>query len=217
MPRDPGCKVDRVVAEYGLDDGASDAESIHDRLLARWTGADGRSAEGYRTLTAWFNERLLRRVYEDHGREALGTRVEHDYEALVGDDEFRREDVLESLRADGIDADAILEDLVSWGTMRTHLQECLDGEKDTDSADGDWERDTVSMAESFAAEKVESALSSLASKGELAGVDDASVSVQVHLTCDHCPTRVPFDVALDRGYVCERHSDTDATRRAESP
>lgn len=201
------CKVDRVIREYDL------GESTDDQLLARWVGEDGRDGDGYRTLTDWFNQRLLRTVYDEHGRDVLGARVEHDYETLRGDDELERQEMTESLRSDGIDADRVTSDMVSWGTMRTHLQDCLGGEKDTSPSESDWERESVSMARSFAREKVDDALSSLASKGELAGVAQSSVSVQVQVQCEACPTRVPLDVAIDRGYVCEDHSDpsTDQT------
>lgn len=203
------CKVDRVVEAYGLAGADPRHASIHDGLLARWQGTDGHSAVGYRTLTEWFNERLLRRACVESGRDIAGGRVSHDYEALTGDDELRRAEVEESLRADGVDADSLVDDMVSWGTMRTHLTECLDGAKER--AGGDWERDAVGMAVSFAREKVEAALSSLGTKGELAGLDRASVSVQVQVQCEACPTRVPLAVALDRGYVCETHAGDTAS------
>jgi hypothetical protein len=198
------CKVDRVVEAYGLDESVR-GESVDDRLLARWTGEDGRPAEGYRTLTDWFNERLLRRVYDNHGRDSLGGRVENDYAALTGEDDLLATEVAESLRADGIDADQLRSDLVSWGTVRTHLTECLDGEKDTSRSESEWERDAVATARSVAEGKAADALSSLASRDRVAGADTATVTVQVQVGCEECPTRVPFDVALERGYVCEQH------------
>ena len=200
------CKIDRVVETYGLDE-TGDGRSLDERLLARWTGSDDRPAEGYRTLTEWFNKRLLRNVYDEHGRDSLGGRVESDYDALTSDDELVATEVAESLRADGIDAESVRQDLVSWGTMRTHLKECLDGEKDVSPSESGWERDAVAKARSFAAEKAESALSSLASKGVVADADTAAIEVGIHVSCPECPTRVPFDVALERGYVCERHRD----------
>jgi hypothetical protein len=200
------CKVDEVVDRYDLERADPRYESLNEGLLHRWRGSDGRDAVGYRPLTEWFHKRLLRRVYDEHGRETLGERIEHEYRALTGDDEILREEVVESLAADDIDAAAIREDLVSWGTMRTHLQECLEGTKPSEPSSGDWERETVAMARSFATEKVEQAVSSLSSKNDLAGREDVSVAVEVQLACAHCPTRVPFEVALDRGYVCEDHA-----------
>lgn len=203
MTRPGDCKVDTAIERYGLEDPQYD--SVDEGLLARWLGEDGHGEHGYRTLTAWFNKRVLRTAYEDHGRKSLGNRIEADYEALTGDDELVRQEVEADIRADGIDVAELTGSLVSWGTMRTHLTECLDAEKSTASGSSDWQRDAIEMARSFATEKVEGALSSLATDGEFDGADDVSVDVEVRLRCDECPTVVPFDVAVRRGYVCEQH------------
>jgi hypothetical protein len=195
-----------VIAEYGLDGADPRHGSIHEGLLARWRGEGSHSETGYRTLTEWFNRRLLRQVCADSGRDVGAGRVDHDYDALTGEDDLHRAEVADSLRADGVDVDRVVSDMVSWGTMRTHLTDCLDGEKASASG-GDWERDTIEMARGFAREKVESALSSLETKGALDGVARTAVTVQVQVQCQECPTRVPLEVALDRGYVCETHAD----------
>lgn len=210
MASDSGCKVDTVVDKYDL--GAADPvyDSLDEGLLARWTGR-GRTEMGYRTLTDWFNKRLLTAVYEGQSRETLGARLDSDYEVLRDGDPLVREELHESLRADGIDAEAVQQDLVSWGTMRTHLQECLDGEKATQSATTEWEVASVRTALDVAAEKTETAVSSLAEKGRLDGGSAADVAVQVQLGCGACPTRVPLDVALERGYVCADHGSQPAT------
>lgn len=208
---EPSCKVGEVIERNGLETADPRYESLNDGLVRRWTGADDHAPMGYRPLTDWFNKRLLRRVYDEHGRDALGERVDHDYDVLTSDDGLVREEIVESLEADGIDGAAVREAMVSWGTMRIHLKQCLDAEKGRETESSDWERDSVSMARSFATEKVERALSALANKKEFDGLDDVSVSIQIQLACDHCPTQVPFEVALDRGYVCEQH--TGATER----
>jgi hypothetical protein len=199
-----GCKVDRVVAEFDLEEADPRHESIHEGLLARWRGEGSHGAVGYRTLTEWFNRRLLRQVWAEQGPVAP-SRVEWVHEALTGEDDLERAEAAERLRTDGVDADRVESAMVSWGTMRTHLTDCLGGEKDVESG-GDWERDSIEMARSFAGEKVESALSSLATKGAIDGVDRSTVVVQVQVECEECPTRVPLEVALDRGYVCETHA-----------
>lgn len=204
------CKVDRVSDRYGLEGGAGYG-SVDDHLLARWTGAEG-SALGYRRLTEWFNKRLLRRTYDDHGRDALASRVDDDYATLTGEDDIRRGELLDGLAADGVDGEALREDMVSWGTMRNHLRGCLDAEKQAPQATTDWEREQVDVARAHAAGKVEEALTSLGNKGRVADAEGASVEVQVQLACGECPNRVPFPVALRRGYVCERHGGDAAGR-----
>jgi hypothetical protein len=201
-----GCKVDEVVERYGLASADPVYDTLDEGLLARWTGADERDAMGYRSLTEWFNKRLLKRVYDEHGRETLGARLDSDHEVLQGDDDLVRAELVESLRADGVDGDELSDALVSWGTMRTHLQECLDGRKETEPANTDWEVESVETAVDVAEGKAATAVSALAAKGRLADGADAGVAVQVWLSCGSCPTRTPFDVALERGYVCEDHA-----------
>jgi hypothetical protein len=200
-----GCKVEFVADRYDLDRHESRYESIDDRLLARWTGADDAEAVGYRTLADWFNKRLLRASYDEHGREVTGARVESDHEALTGDDDLLRQEVLDDLADARIDGDRLLDDMISWSTLRTHLTACLDGEKPTPEAETDWEQDSVDVARDIALSNVSEAVSALAAKGTLPGGDEADVQVQVLLSCPSCPTRIPFEDAVERGYVCREH------------
>jgi len=205
MSREGGCKVDAVTEAYALDPAGDRFPTLDDYLLARWTGADGGEARGYRTLAAEFNRRLLKRVYDAHGRDALAARLEHEYETLVGDDALRRAELEDDLAADGIDAERVRGDLVSWGTMATHLKGCLDGEKPPPRATTDWERRSIDIATDRARAKVAEAVSSLAGKGELAGQATPEVDLDVRLACPVCGARVPLSIALERGFVCEDH------------
>lgn len=205
MSQGAGCKVEVVTDAYGLQPAGSRYDSLDDYLLARWTGADGRESVGYRTLTDEFNQRLLKRVYDQRGREVLGARLESDYQTLLGEDDLRRAELEDVLAADGLDAERLRRDMVSWGTMATHLKECLDGQKDPPTATTDWERRSITIATDRTTAKVREAVSALTSKGELAADEGVEVGVQVRLGCPACETRVPLAIALDRGYVCETH------------
>lgn len=198
-----GCKVDVVTDSYDLAPPGGRHDGLDEYLLARWQGTDGRAPVGYRTLAAEFNRRLLRQVYEEHGRDVLDARLESDYETLTGEDDLQRAELVEYLEAAGIDVDRVCRDMVSWGTLATHLKECLGAEKPTPSADGDWERRSIDIATDRAVAKAEEAVNSLAQKRGLPR--DVDVSVQVHLECPECRTRVPLDVALGREYVCDTH------------
>jgi len=197
-----GCKVDRAVERFGLT--GTGGGDLHGELLSRWRG-EGYPEQGYRRLTDWYNTRLLKQVYDAHGRPTVGTRVESDYEALTGEDRLLREEVLDDLRADGVDAEAVAGALVSWSTMRHHLNDCLEGSKPTPESDSDWERRSVAIATDRAAEKVADAAGSLASKGAVAGADGAEVAVEAYLVCPECGLRVSFAQARERGYVCRDH------------
>jgi DNA-binding transcriptional ArsR family regulator len=131
--------------------------------------------------------------------------VSSEYEALTGDDELAREEVLEDLRSDGIDAAAVVDDMVSWSTLRHHLKDCLEAEKAPARAATDWERESVRIAQERTAQKVSDALRSLESKGELPQAERAEVAVQVQLSCPECPVRVSLAEALNRGYICREH------------
>lgn len=205
MTESPRCKVDYVTDRYSLDATVTRYGSLDERLSHRWVGADGAEPEGYRSLADWFNRHLLKTVYDERGRKTLGRRLESDYEALTGDDDLVREEVLDDLRDDGIDAGRLVDDMVSWSSMRRHLQECLDAEKPSDESATDWERESVAVAKDVVERKVDEALRSLETKGRLPGADRSDVELQVLLSCPECPTRIPFADAVERGFVCDDH------------
>lgn len=207
-----GCKVDSLIERHTPTVPDPGYESVDEYLVARWTGTDGRSADGYKALTNWFNKRLLKRVYEEHGRDTVSVHLDREYEVITGDEnkDIQRDELAADLAADGLDIDEIKTELVSWSTMRHHLKGCLEAEKDTTPAETDWEANTVQMARERAAEKAQSVLSSLTSKGRLRDADRAQVDVQVKLSCPNCSVRVPFEDAVERGYVCNTHSETDS-------
>jgi len=205
-----GCKVDSLIERHALTVPDAGYESVDEYLVARWTGSDGRSAVGYKALTEWFNKRLLKRIYDEHDRGTVNVHLEREYEIITGDQDIQRDELAADLATDGLDIDDIADELVSWSTMRHHLKGCLDAEKDTTPAETDWETNTVQMTRERAVEKARSVLSSLTSKGRLRDADRAQVDVQVKLSCPDCSVRVPFEDAVERGYVCETHAETES-------
>ncbi|MGM0389906.1 MAG: rod-determining factor RdfA [Natrinema limicola] len=209
MTKDYCCKLGRVADQYDLT-GGPNVDSLDEALLARWQGTGGFSEHGYRTLTDWFNERLLERAYERAGRRVSDTQLDAEFEVLLGDDELKKLDLEDELAEAGVDAEGVRGDMISWSTMRVHLTECLEGEKKR-VARTDWERNSIEIARSQAATKIEEAVDSLGSKGRVTGAEAAAVSIDVQLHCDQCEASVPLVVAVDRGYVCEKHhKETDS-------
>lgn len=204
MSRDR-CKVEDAVDNYNLHAPTEDAESIHEYLIARWTGNQGYQSVGYRKLTDWFNKQLIRQTYDEHGRSTIGTRVESDYEALTQGTGLVREEIIDDLNASGIDAESLLNDMISPRTMHRHLTGCLNVQKETPEAKSDWERESIEIARAQLEEKVSKAVSSLASKNEYRGAEEADIDIRIYLSCPECTTRVPFESGLHRGYVCEDH------------
>ncbi|MFD1647858.1 rod-determining factor RdfA [Haloarchaeobius litoreus] len=210
------CKVGLLVDEYDLDSGET-TDDIDDQLVSRWLGTGRQSSVGYRTLTEWFNKRLLRHAYERAGRTTISARIDGDYEALTADG-IEKMEVVDELAADGIDAEAVLDDMISWSTMRNHLKDCLQASKEQQQADTDWERESIEIARERSTQKVKEALKSFKSKGRIEDEQDVEVDVRVQLCCSECPTRVPLDVALNRNYVCPDHKSIapeDAERSIE--
>jgi len=205
-----GCKVDTLVERYDLGVSSKGYDSVDGYLVDRWTGADGRSADGYKSLTTWFNKRLLKRIYEEHDRETMGLHLAQEYELITGEDDIRQDELAADLATFGLDIEDVQRELISWSTMRHHLKDCLDAEKETQPATTDWESNTVDMARERTEEKARSVLSSLDSKGKLAAAERVDVDVEVKLGCPECSVRVPFENALERGYVCETHAETES-------
>ncbi|MFB6110118.1 MAG: rod-determining factor RdfA [Halodesulfurarchaeum sp.] len=203
------CKVARVAEKYGVPDAVPSELTLSDALLARWQGRDGYREHGYRTLTDWFNRQLFERAAERADRRVSDPQLTAEYEVLTGEDELQKLDLQDELAAAGIDAEQLLADMVSWSSMRGHLTDCLGGEK-TREATTDWERNSIEISRSQARGKIEEAVAALGSKGEIAGAEEAAVSIDVHLHCDRCDTAVPLVVALERGHVCEIHHAVDS-------
>lgn len=199
------CKVDTVRDRYDIDTPSAAFEDLGGYLVARWRGDEGFDATGYKQLTEWFNKRLLETEYDRHGRETLGTRLDSEFEALVGDDDATRREVIEDLAADGIDAERVAGDFVSWSTMRRHLNGCLDAEKEPATAKTAWEVESIRIATEQAASKARDALGSLGRKGQLAGGEDIDIDVQLEVSCPECETSRQLADALERGYVCAEH------------
>lgn len=199
------CKVDRVVDAFDLDAPSADASTLDAFLLDRWKGQDGQDPMGYRTLTEWFNKRLLKRVYDARGRAAIATRLDSEYAALTGDDDLARKELIRDLEEDGIDTERLLDGFVSWSTMRHHLTGCLGGEKASQAGDSDWERESLEAIRESTEARVDKVVRSLSSKGKVPGAADCVVHVDIQLSCPECPTRVSVERALDQGYVCRTH------------
>lgn len=209
------CKADDLIERYNLSPPREEYEMLDEYLLARWKGLDGLESEGYQTLTEWFNKRVLARIYEEHGRDTPKYRIDAEYEILTAEQDARYDELAADLATNGIDIDNVQAELLSWSTMRRHLNECLGGEKEPMPPTSDWELESIEVARSKAIEKAQSALQSLSSKQRLPDATKADVDIQVKLSCPQCPTRVSIKDAVDRGYVCKDHFQTVPERPSE--
>ncbi len=201
------CKVDDLIAEHGLTAPERRYSSVDDYLAKRWTGGDGRTPEGYGRLTDWFNKRVLKAVYETNGRSTVSIHLDREYDVITADDNIQRAELAADLEGDGMDIDDLRRTLVSRGTIRNHLKDCLDVTKDTGAArdSAATRAKTIASAKRLAASKTEDVLSGLAADGVVPGADGAEIDVEIRIQCPECNVRVPIEDAIERGYVCGRH------------
>lgn len=193
MENEYGCKVCRVLDERGL-------ERYNERMIDQWQG-DKQTRKGYRELARWLNVTLLRREMDRAGLSTLGDEAESKYDRLVAGDSNAAE-IEHILEREGIDVDGLQGDFVSYGVVRTHIKECLGAEYEK-SQSSEWEREAIDIATDHARSKIEDAVSSLRSKGELDAGGEIDVTVTAELECSNCHSKVPLQRAVRREYLCE--------------
>jgi DNA-binding transcriptional ArsR family regulator len=199
------CKTGEMIYKYEFDRG-----EIDDTVAAKWRGEDGHTELSINDVGHWFNKQILTNVYQDHGRSTPEYKVDAEYEVLADDDvpEHKRAELVSELEADGIDVDELTDHFVSYSTVYRHLRECIGAEKNTDdNTDSDWERDGIEVAKDNFQTRVIKSLRALSNKDRLAGYEDSELEFSAHLRCDYCPTSVPVETVIDRGYVCATHND----------
>lgn len=187
------CKVCRVIDERHITNG-------DDRLLTRWHG-DGTQRMGYRKLARWLNVTMLRQEMDQVGITTLGGEAESKYDRLRGNNPTVAVEIRETLEAEGINMEQLESDFVSYGVIRTHIKECLGGDREETSSD--WERESIEIARDLATKKTTEAVTSLLNKGTLESSGDISVDLAIALECELCHARIPLERSLRRGYICD--------------
>lgn len=184
-----GCKIDRIVERRGLSDVEADLRRRHE------------SGASLRELESVFNRAVLRRELRDRHVEILHGEVENTYQLLTGDDvrAGARIEAIGRLERAGVDVDELLDDFVSYQTVRTHLRECIgrDTARESTIDRSDGERTIFSMlARSEAV--IEQTLDRFRSAGILqTGPLDLTVSARV--ACQHCGREYSISKLLEEG------------------
>ena len=199
------CKIQRLADTYELY-GTEQTPDIDEYLVNRWLGRHDYPITSVRRLADWFNFRIMRDIYANHGRNTLESYIEIDYQTITQEDEFNSLSLKEDLEADGIDLESLRNDLISASTMYRHLSNCLGIEKERNSSkESNWEHNKFSHAKNYFMEQVQSVLASYDSKGEIPRASEASFEVRVLLDCPECSTSVTLARALSQGYICQNH------------
>lgn len=205
------CKVEKILAQYGLTHDIGDGD-VEQHLLARWRGEGEYSATGLRPLKDWLNKQVLKSVYTEHDRNTLGNRIDADYDAISGEDPDVA--VLSDLEADGIEAEPLRADFLSTTTLYRHFTNCLDANKQTQNTESQeasaWEAEKVDYAREVIKQSVVESLQSLENKDRVPKASQAEIKTEIILGCPHCGTQVSFERAVNRGYICRNHLTGDS-------
>lgn len=200
------CKVGRTSAKHGLDDAGQ--SSMDERLETLWLGDRRATGRSVRDLTDYYNKTVLKEVYIQQSRDFLSDHMNSDYEALTGDDDAKRAEVVDSLDADGIDAEALRNDFVSAPTMYRHLTNCLELEKERSESE-DWEENSLSVTYDNTERYISNILESWDRKDVVPHASHAETTVRIYLECPVCDTRTTIERARRRGYVCADHMNKE--------
>lgn len=198
------CKVGIAIEKYDLSTRVA-GESVNETLIDRWGTTNGAASTSIRSLKDWLNKQILIAVASQHGRKTIQTRIESDYNAIVGDDEDARQLVIDDLESDGIDTAALLDDFVSTATMYRHLTTCLEVTREESASDTKWEEEKIEFILSNTRENKADILQSWENKNVVPHASEAGISVKLYVECPECGRQTDLRYLKDRGVVCEDH------------
>jgi len=211
------CKVGEVTNRYQIRH-PTNFDSVNNYLVTRWCGLDGLQKTGLRPLVDWFNKSVLESVYFRQDRHQIDSHIDSDYQILHSVSEEQHSDrqvLLDDLRQDGIDGEAVSNDFVSTTTLYRHLTNCLNAEKEREKSHCDWERKQVSHIRDRTNNDLQNVLTSLDNKERIIGAADVDTSVTLYLKCPVCTREVCFKQAIHQGYVCQLHLPAEDGEKSE--
>lgn len=198
------CKVGNLIEQYNITS-ASNNDDVQDYLVQRWVGRGDYTPTGLRPLKNWLNKQAMKTAYTNNNRDTFDSRIDSEYEAITGEDvDFA---ILEDMSSDGVDTEQLRSDFISTATLYRHLTSCLDVNKSSKNkpASTEWEQDKIDYAKTVVEQSLEESLQSLDNKGKLPGASQATITTEVIVGCPECNTRVGFERAVARGYICRDH------------
>lgn len=198
------CKVGDAIDKHDLSERVA-GDSVDDLLRQRYLGVNNAPQTSIRSLKNWLNKQILIAVVSPHGRKTIQTRIDSDYEALVGDDADRRQLVIDDLESDGIDTAELQDDFVSTATMYRHLTNCLNASREESNTSTNWEAEKVDFTIANARNNIENILQSWDSKGTVPQASQANVSVKIYVECPECGKQTDIRYLEDRKVICEDH------------
>jgi len=201
-----GCKVDRVCAERDLP-------TLAERLVERRTETDA----SLRDLERFFNRSVLAAAMRAAGMELLEAEAANVYRLLAADDvsHAARTEARDRLARAGVDVDAVTGDFVTYGTIRTHLRECVGMETGRErTVDADAAAETVFKLLGRTEAVTERELSRLAGTEEAPfDAGELTVSLTARVACGTCGEEYGLRHLLERGGCrCGRDRGSDESQ-----
>jgi Flp pilus assembly secretin CpaC len=185
-----GCKIERVCERRGL-------ATLPERLVERRTEADA----SLRALERFFNRSVLASAMRAAGMELVDGAAANVHRLLTADDvsHAARTEARDRLTRAGVDVDAVTDDFVTYGTIRTHLRECEGVETGRETTvDAETVRDTVFKLVGRSEAVTERELSRLATTAEF-DAGELSVSLTARVACETCGEEYGLRRLLERG------------------
>lgn len=191
-------KVDRVSEKYGL-------HSMDQELAARWTRSVDRFS--LRDLAEYYNVRVLESAMDGADITPLDGDAENVYRLLTDDDVSRgnRTQAERHLERNGIDADELTADFVSYQTINRHLKNVLEVEypDDDEPVDPETAAQRIFALGNRTKAVTENTIDQLRSRGDVAD-GDYQVLVDISVTCYRCGQQSSVREFVDRnGCRCD--------------
>ncbi|WP_251342550.1 rod-determining factor RdfA [Haloplanus halophilus] len=191
MAEGGGCKIEDVCARRGLS-------TLPERLVRRRRAA----GDSLRDLERFFNRELLAAAMRAAGMELLDDEAANVYRLLTDDgvSDAARTEATDRLTRAGVDVQALREDFVTYGTVRTHLRECagVDTARASEPVDAGSVTDTVFALFGRTEAVTERELSRLA-ETEALETGPLSVSLAARVTCESCGEEYRLLSLVERG------------------
>lgn len=188
MPRRP--KVERVIADYGLD-------GWGERLETDWTAGEA----SLRDLADQLNRAILRAALREAGGDPAPGAVDGYYRALTSDEATagERTTAEAALREEGVDVEALEADFVTHQAVHTYLRNYRDAAAPSDDRDPiEAARERLDRLESRHRAVLADTVESLADAGEI-DITDPSAIVSASVVCDECGAQFDVGTLLERG------------------
>ena len=185
-----GCKVERVCERRHLP-------TLPERMVERRTEAGA----SLRALERFFNREVLAAAMRAAGMELLDGEAANVHRLLTAEDvsHAARTEARDRLSRAGVDVDGVTDDFVTYGTIRTHLRECVGIETGRETDVGaDAVRETVFTLVGRTEAVTERELSRLA-ETDAFDAGDLTVSLTARVACEACGEEYGLRRLLERG------------------